>query len=144
MENNKAAKNSSSGETELNALLRSMKPELCPGNYVFCCVPEGRYGDFQDLLPIASFREKEGLTLVLEKDKADGANLTYSSIFSAITLTVHSSLDAVGLTAAVATQLTDCGISANVIAAYYHDHVFVPVEKAGAALSALEKLADSF
>lgn len=94
------------------------------------------------LEPIATFIESEGLTLVLTKDKADESGLNYEGIFRQITLAVHSSLQAVGLTAAVSTKLTAKGISANVIAAYYYDHVFVPSDKAEAALRALKELND--
>jgi hypothetical protein len=91
--------------------------------------------------PLATFREAEGLTLVLDKTDADLAGLSYDSLFSMITLTVHSSLDAVGLTAAVATKLAKYEISANVIAAYYHDHIFVQQDKAEQALAALQEFA---
>ncbi len=64
------------------------------------------------------------------QEAAEKAQLAYESKFNQITLTVHSSLDAVGLTAAVATKLASYGISANVVAAYYHDHIFVQTEKA--------------
>lgn len=92
------------------------------------------------LEPIATFKELEGLTLVLTKDKADNAGLNYEGVFRQITLTVHSSLDAVGLTAAVSTKLAAKGISANIIAAYYHDHIFVSSEQAEQALLALKEL----
>lgn len=82
------------------------------------------------------------MTLVLAKDKADEAGLQYEGAFRQITLTVHSSLAAVGLTAAVSTKLTSKDISANVIAAYYHDHIFVSNNKAEQALSALKELGD--
>ena len=93
------------------------------------------------LNPIASFQENEGLTLVLPRDTAEKQGIDCSGIFCCITLDVHSSLEAVGLTAAVAGTLTDHGISANVIAAFYHDHIFVQKERAADALQALEKLA---
>lgn len=64
----------------------------------------------------------------------------YESLFKQITLTVYSSLDALGLTAAVARKLASHGISANVVAAYYHDHIFVQKEKADEALLALKEL----
>ncbi len=89
---------------------------------------------------MASFREAEGLTLLVTKEDADKAGFNYESVFRGITLTVHSSLEAVGLTAAVSGKLAEEGISANMIAAYYHDHIFVPAEEADAALSALEEL----
>ena len=62
-----------------------------------------------------------------------------TSRYSAKSLMIHSSLDAVGLTAAVASRLADHGISANVVAGYYHDHIFVPVEAAEQALGALKE-----
>lgn len=113
-----------------------MKPEIQDGEFVFCTL-KGSYGDFRELKPIASFIEDEGLTLVITKAAAMKANIEFESVFKCITLTVHSSLDAVGLTAAVAGKLGEYGISANVIAAYYHDHVFVQTEKADAAIKAL-------
>ena len=127
------------GETSIETLLASMAPELSPNEYVFCTA-RGAYGDFAELSPLATFAEEEGLTLVLTKEAATEANLEFDSVFRVITLKVHSSLDAVGLTAAVSTKLTEHGISANVIAAYYHDHIFVPTELAEKALSALHEL----
>ena len=130
------------GETNLSTLLASMSPALAPEEYVFCTCG-GSYGVFAELSPLASFTEEEGLTLVLTKDIALAANLTFSAVFKLITLNVHSSLEAVGLTAAVSTELTKHEISANVIAAYYHDHILVPVEKSEAALLVLQKLSSS-
>jgi len=92
------------------------------------------------LKPISTFQEKEGLTVVVLKEKADECSLAYSGVFKCITLNVHSSLDAVGLTAAVSTKLTQVNISANVIAAYYHDHIFVASKDAEKALFTLEEL----
>jgi hypothetical protein len=90
---------------------------------------------------LASYREAEGLTLLITRRQADKHGIHYASIFKGITLTVHSGLDAVGLTAAVATTLAERGISANVIAAYYHDHIFVQHDRANDALDALNELA---
>ncbi|MGR5064095.1 ACT domain-containing protein [Photobacterium sp. DNB22_13_2] len=125
------------GMTNLLELLKSMAPELKSGEYVFCTVNDD-LTKYMGLSPIATFSESEGLTLVLSKDNADRGNLAYEATFRMITLTVHSSLEAVGLTAAVAGKLAEKGISANVIAAYYHDHVFVQSEKADEALVALQ------
>ena len=124
------------GETQLSTLLASMSPQLQPEEYVFCCLQHPDIAHTQ-LSPIATFRESEGLTVVITKAEAMAHQLPYESIFKCITLTVHSSLDAVGLTAAVATKLAQYDISANVIAAYYHDHIFIQAEKADAAMSAL-------
>ncbi|WP_333913344.1 ACT domain-containing protein [Vibrio coralliirubri] len=125
--------------TDLDLLLKSMSPELIDGNYVFCTV-DGALADYVQLNPISTFCEKEGLTLVLEEDVATKAQLDFDAVFSLITLSVHSSLEAVGLTAAFATKLGSYGISANVVAGYYHDHIFVQKDKAEAAMSALKEL----
>ena len=130
-----------SGITDINELLSSMQPALVDELFVFCTV-KGQLAEYVNLAPIATFVEPEGLTLVLTKDSADEADLHYEGVFRQITLTVHSSLEAVGLTAAIATKLTSKGISANVIAAYYHDHIFVSDDKAEQALSALKELSD--
>ena len=128
------------GETDLDKLLAQMRPSLLACDFVFCTAADSNYGDLAELKPLASFQETEGLTLVLEKPVADEAGLNYDSVFRCITLKVHSSLSAVGLTAAVAGKLAASGISANVIAAYFHDHVFVPAEKAQRALQLLAEV----
>jgi len=130
-----------SGVKDLKVLLGSMKPVLIDEEFVFC-IAKGEVSQYLALEPIATFTESEGLTLVLAKDKAGKAGLNYEGVFRQITLTVRSSLDAVGLTAAVSTKLTSNGISANVIAAYYHDHVFVSSEQAEQALFALKELSN--
>ena len=127
-----------SGITELDQLLKSMHPALLQPEFVFCTV-SGDLSQYVLLKPIATFIEEEGLTLVLEKSVAESAGLSFEGAFKQITLTVHSSLEAVGLTAAVSTKLAEKGISANVIAAYYHDHIFVQSAKAQAALEALQE-----
>lgn len=126
------------GETNLTTLLQSMSPQLMPEEYVFCCVQDNDI-NLQTLSPLATFRETEGLTLVITKTQAEANNIPFESVFSGITLTVHSSLDAVGLTAAVATKLAEYDISANVVAAYYHDHIFVQKEKTELAIKALQE-----
>ena len=127
-----------SGETNLARLLQSMTPQLNPGQYVFCCVP-AEY-DCNGLQPIASLRESEGLSLVLPREVADAYNLSYDYVAAWITLEVHSSLAAVGLTASFSTALAQAGISCNVVAGFHHDHLFVPCERAEKALSTLRAL----
>lgn len=127
-----------SGITDLDELLRSMNPKLIESEFVFCTV-SGILTDYVELNPVATFIESEGVTLVLKKSVAEKAGLSFDGTYNQITLTVHSSLEAVGLTAAVASKLASKGISANVIAAYYHDHVFVQTSKAEAAVSALKE-----
>lgn len=125
------------GITDIKTLLSTMEPELDTAEYVFCCIDINQHENYLTLKPIATFVEQEGLTLVLNKDIAVQAGLAFDGVFKRITLTVHSSLSAVGLTAAVASALAQNDISANVIAAFYHDHVFVPAEKATLAISTL-------
>ena len=129
------------GETDLETMLSSLSPQLMDGDYVFCTFPDAAYGDLLELEPIASIDEREGLTLIVSKARADQRGLSYESVFRGITLTVHSSLDAVGLTAAFSTKLTEHGISANVVAGFYHDHIFVQQEDAAKAMSALGEFA---
>ena len=128
------------GERDLEKLLALLQPKMAHGEFVFCTVGDKDYGALAALQPIASYREEEGLSLVLSKGVADEAGLAYESLFNCISLNVHSSLDAVGLTAAVASKLAVNGISANVIAAYYHDHIYVPTDKAELALQLLSQL----
>ena len=128
------------GITDLKVLLAGMKPILSDNSYVFVTCPDAAYGDRAGLDPIGSFREAEGLTLIVPRQNADTAGIAYDGGYRKITLQIHSSLAAVGLTAAVAGALAQSGISANVVAAYFHDHIFVPEEKAASALKTLEKL----
>lgn len=129
-----------SGILDLKTLLASLVPTLASGEYVFVSHPNANYGDEIELEPIASILEDEGLTLIVPKEKADEANADYQGSFCKITLQVHSSLNAVGLTAAVANALTERNISANVVAAFFHDHIFVPTAQADDALHALNEL----
>lgn len=128
------------GITNLNTLLSSMEPQLQKEEYIFCTFPNAEITDKLYLKPRCCFHEKEGLTLIIEKNVADTNGIKYTSIFNQISLTIHSSLDAVGLTAAISKKLADKDISANVVAAYFHDHVFVPKEKAQLATKALLEL----
>lgn len=129
-----------SGITDINRLLGSIQPVLLADEYIFCTFAKAKYGDYAQLDPIAAYAESEGLTLIINKDTALANDIPFETSYRAITLTVHSSLDAVGLTAAVSTKLAAEGISANVVAAYFHDHIFVPTDRADDAVNALEAL----
>ncbi|MEN2401517.1 ACT domain-containing protein [Flavobacterium sp. MC2016-06] len=124
-----------SGEKDLQQLLKSMKPECNKGDYVFCKVEtlENLNVDEIDMV----FKEKEAITLILKKEIAEKLNLEYSIAMAWITLSVHSSLEAVGLTAAFSKALSDHGISCNVVAAFYHDHIFVNKKDAENAMEIL-------
>ncbi|VEF12596.1 acetyltransferase [Pseudomonas fluorescens] len=127
------------GETSLSTLLRSMSPQLNAGDYVFCTLGDSRIPDGLEV--IGSFREQEGLTLILERSQAEQAGFSFDYVAAWITLNVHSALQAVGLTAAFATALGQAGISCNVIAGYYHDHLFVGRADAERAMHVLRDLA---
>ena len=123
------------GQTDLAVLLKQMNPLLNEGDYVFCTVIDESHPAIKDA--ICFFREKEGSTIVVEKPVADSMQLSYSVVCSWITLTVHSSLEAVGLTATVSASLSNEGISCNMVAAFYHDHLFVPKKDAAKAMEIL-------
>ncbi|PQV44112.1 ACT domain-containing protein [Paraburkholderia sp. BL21I4N1] len=124
--------------SDLEQLLASMQPKLNEGAYVFSSVPADR--DVSRLAPLATFREREGMTLIIDEPTALREELPVLYRAAWITLTVHSDLQAVGLTAAVAEALTKASISCNVVAAAFHDHIFVPFERAADALAQLTGL----
>ncbi|MFE3323495.1 ACT domain-containing protein [Streptomyces sp. NPDC059176] len=126
-------------ETDLGRLLSGMRPELNQGPYVFTSVsgpvPPG-------VRPVVTVAEEEGLTLVVRQPDADATGLAYDYVAGWITLRVHSALEAVGLTAAVARALADAELSCNVVAGFHHDHLFVPYERAEEAVALLRELAE--
>jgi uncharacterized protein len=129
------------GTKELYKLLATMSPVLSPNHYVFYTFPQS---EDKELLvkPLMMFQEDEGTTGIIKKEDADVNGLSYSSVWSLITLNVHSDLEAVGFLAHITDRLAKAAISVNVVSAYYHDHLFVPVNKARDAvdlLVALEK-----
>lgn len=128
-------------ETRLDKLLQNINPQLQGESYVFCALEESQLAQ---LLPacLCIFREREGPSAILPRAEAERAGLEASSAFRQLTLQVHSSLEAVGLTAAVAAELAAAGISANVVAALRHDHVFVPEAEAERALQLLRGLSN--
>ena len=127
-----------SGVTDLDELLATMEPALVAGRFVYASAPASEIAAHLARGPIGLFREEEGITLILPAEAAEG--LAASGPMRMITLTVHSSLEAVGLTAAFATALTKAGISANVVAGFHHDHIFVPERDAERALETLRAL----
>ncbi|ATC97541.1 MULTISPECIES: ACT domain-containing protein [Pseudoalteromonas] len=127
------------GETNLQLLIKNMRPLLQPQSYVFVSVSNVEAFDMDKVF--ARINEPEGVTLVLTKQQAVEWQLEYASEFSLITLQIHSSLDAVGLTAAFSSALAKHGISANVIAGFYHDHILVAKQDANKAIDVLETLA---
>ena len=127
-------------ETDLNVLLKNLSPVANSENYVFTTLPAD--GLTSTLVSAAKgmFQESEGTTLILPVAAAKKANLQFQGYYRCITCEVHSSLEAVGMTAAMSTALGNAEISANVVAAYYHDHIFVPAEKVDLAIEVLTSL----
>lgn len=124
--------------SDLATLLASMEPELHGGTYAYCVAPPGT--DWRGLSPVVTVAESEGVTLVLPEAQAEQAGFPVLFRAAWITLTVHSDLQAVGLTAAVALALGRVGVSCNAVAGACHDHLFVPVDQADAAMAALGRL----
>lgn len=126
-----------SGEQNLEKLLKTMKPKLNPGEYIFHTTNNISGFDLSAIVML--FKEEEGFTLILEKADADRLGIDYGTIFSWITLSVHSSLEAVGLTAAFSAALAAEMISCNVVAGFYHDHIFLNQKDSEKALKILER-----
>jgi len=118
-----------------------MQPCLNEGEYVFCTVADLNSIPTDQI--ISFFKETECFTIILARSVADQWQLDYSFVAAWITLTVHSALDAVGLTAAFSSALSSAGISCNVVAAYYHDHIFVDQRDAERAMEVLWALSHS-
>jgi hypothetical protein len=128
-----------SGEQNLQTLLGTLSAKLVDGVHVFVTLPDNRVPS--NLQPRMVFRETEGTTLILLKSEAEAAGLDHDFACRMITLDVHSSLDAVGFIARIAAELTAHGMAVNPVSAFYHDHLFVPEERAQEALDLLGRLA---
>ncbi|MBZ9709993.1 ACT domain-containing protein [Mesorhizobium sp. ESP7-2] len=128
-----------SGETDLRTLLASMTPELLDGTYVFATMAPG-VSQPEGLDPVMVFHEREGTTLIVTEEAAREAGLTASFRCRMITLNVHSSLEAVGFLAAITARLAAAGMGVNPVSGFYHDHLFVPAERAKEAMEVLREL----
>lgn len=128
------------GETDLRTLLSSMMPELLADTYVFATLAPG-VAQPEGLDPVMIFREREGVTLIVTEGAASAAGLAASFHCRMVTLNIHSSLEAVGFLAAITTRLAAAGIGVNPVSAFYHDHLFVPADRAEEALGLLRQLA---
>lgn len=128
------------GETDLKKLLGSMTPELLPDVYVFATLAPG-VAQPAGLEPIMLFREREGTTLILREEEAKAAGLEATFRCRMVTLNIHSSLEAVGFLAAITTRLATAGMGVNPVSAFYHDHLFVPADRAEEAMEMLRGLA---
>ena len=128
------------GERDLQVLIGSMQPLLHEDPYAYACLPIGKTPPAGIFATVA---EDEGLTLIARASVLRAAGIDPGPPFARISLTVHSALEAVGLTAALARALADRGISANVVAGFHHDHIFVGWDDRDAAVAALLALSGS-
>ena len=128
------------GETDINKLIKNLDPQLNTGEYVFVVIPSLEFIPREEILGM--FNEKEGVTVIINRKAADQLDLNYEGVWAWITLNVHSSLSAIGLTAIVSQELASHGISCNIVAGYYHDHIFVVIDKSEIALKVLSDLSD--
>ncbi|MCU0260636.1 MAG: ACT domain-containing protein [Ilumatobacteraceae bacterium] len=123
-------------ERDLQRLLAGLRPRHVPGEFVYVTLPDLDPA----LAPLATVREAEGISHVIDRSVADAGGLAYDFVAGWITLDVASALDAVGLTAAVAAALTEAEISCNVLAGTHHDHLLVPADRVDEALAVLAAL----
>ncbi|MDI1364987.1 MAG: ACT domain-containing protein [bacterium] len=128
------------GETHLSALLAAMEPVLTDAVWVFATLPPGASIP-PGVTPLMTYAEAEGLTLIVRQDEAETAGLAHVFLSRRITLNIHSSLEAVGFLAALLPALAAAGIGVNPVSAYFHDHLFVPADRAEEALAILRQVA---
>ncbi|MCB0550149.1 MAG: ACT domain-containing protein [Phaeodactylibacter sp.] len=128
------------GITDLEALITNMEPVLNEGEYVFATVPNT--ASIPRESTVCEIKEKEGITVVVSKEDAAALGLPFEYVASWITLNIHSSLEAVGLTAAFSSALAQNNISCNVIAGYYHDHIFVDKKDKDKAVKVLRAMSE--
>lgn len=131
-----------SGERDLATLLGSMSADLQPGVYAFVTLPPGVPVP-DGITPRMVFHEAEGTTLILLRNEAEALGLTWEFPCRMITLNIHSALEAVGFIAKIANALAAEGMGVNPVAGYYHDHLFVPEDRAADAMKVLETLSNS-
>ncbi|MEX1234445.1 MAG: ACT domain-containing protein [Roseovarius sp.] len=126
------------GEHDLKRLLAEMSPVLDPETYVFATLPDRNIP--AGLAPRMTMQEGEGLTIIVTETEAKAAGLDHVFACRMITLDVHSALDAVGFLSKVTTRLAVLGMGVNPVAGYYHDHLFVPTDRAEDAMTALGEM----
>ncbi len=127
-----------SGLTDLKDTLDSLKVSCDEIEYSFASVPDDSLISRDKVL--ATFQENGRLAVIAPKEFLDSKEIENEGPYAKLTIDVHTSLELVGLTAVMATKLAKNGISANVVAAFYHDHVFVQYDLRKKAIELLESL----
>ncbi len=125
------------GETDLQRLLAGLAPELAARPRAIRSQPAGEAAPADAIM---LFREQEGVTVVVAVDDAAVNHAQDELLWAQIILRIHSSLEAVGMLAAIASALAARDIPCNAVSAYYHDHLFVPWGRRDDALSALRAI----
>ena len=121
-------------------MLAGMKPVLKDGAFAFCTTNSLEAADKARPFALGWFAEDEGMTVILNQADAERLGFDVGLPMAHIVLEVFSALDGVGLTAGVSSALADAGIPCNMMAAFHHDHIFVPATMARRAISVLREL----
>ena len=125
---------------DTRAMLAGMTPVLRQGNFVFCITNDAALAEQAQAAALSWFRENEGIAMILELEVAASLGFDITMPMNRIVLEIFSALDGVGLTAAVSTALANDNIPCNMVSAYHHDNVFVPVAMADRAMHVLQLL----
>ncbi len=128
------------GETDLQTLLATMAPRLHDALLAFVTIAPGK-PEPAGLKPVLRFDEAEGVTLILPRNQALECGLEPVFACKMITLEIHSALEAVGFLGALLPPLAAAGIGVNTVSAYFHDHLFVPADRADEAIAILHAIA---
>jgi hypothetical protein len=129
---------SMAGERDLRRLLADLRPVRREGEFVVVSRPRDQRVEVEAAATVDE--GDEGVTHVVRRELADERGWAYDFVGAWLTMQVHSALDAVGMTAAMSTALTEAGISCNVLAGYHHDHLLVPSDRADEAIAVLRRL----
>ncbi|MEH6646600.1 ACT domain-containing protein [Sulfitobacter sp.] len=125
-------------ESNLDELIKSLSAVLVDGLYVFVTLQS--YQTLAGIEPRMMFKEAEGTTYILLKSEAEKHGLAYEFPCRMITLNIHSSLEAVGFMARIATELAKHDMGVNPVSGFFHDHLFVPDGREHDAMNVLEEL----
>lgn len=130
------------GSTNLSQLLASMSPDLRDEIYVFITLKPN--ATVPNIGAVMQFNEAEGISLIAPLERAKTAKLDYEFPCRMITLNIHSSLEAVGFLAVITTHLARLNIGVNPVSGFYHDHLFIPKDRAEDVMTSLAELSQKY